>query len=1122
MDSAPEFLNLFVEPTGELIYFLAVIAISQASMLMALGQRLRGSTERAAGRYTILLSLVLLTWIAMGVGGLYCLITDTPAEAVLPPLERAVNAEVVLLTGAALLAADSHRREVPFWRAVAVLSAALLIAYGYTAVRWHDLAATNDYNQHALGFAWTFGPGLLILVLMSLLVTRYSQSADIPLKLIFFAVLLIGYSYTLARMSSDQLTGHTSGALRLAFLTAMPVVTIVIYRLVLERLTAAIDEVSEYAEAISRPQVPVVPPEAARPPVGGRLRGPDTAESMTLLKAIGMMLEKEDPEQIPRQIASAIASVLKADVAVLLTPDDGHWADVLAAYDHIQQRLIPGLALNLDEQPTVREALTERMQRVLLPDRNVDELVDLYTRLDISQLGPAYIQPLLRSGKVVGVAIVGLPYTNRELTSTEASLLEGLAPVAARLLTLSRAAQRIRLDATDEAIKTIVEEATPEALDPQSVLAARREMQASLELAQEQIAELNRRVRDLQLELDYERSRLAQLVEGGDEAMSITQRIEALSHERLQLATERERLAKALQEAQATLIGAIGAGDTDVYSTMIEALKRERDELQVQKAKLERQLQDIRAARETVVPVALREMLSELSEDKARLAAERDELQHALEEVQAQLRALGIEGGPVALAKTLSQLTDERNYYKTRAEKIAKERDLLLAERKKLEDKLAREAEREAQLAALEADLRRLATDREALVKQRDQMRLERDELLKARDQWYDQRARLIAEATAVQGELEDVLFQFKQAQSELKRLNETRAASEAERDRLLAENTALRTERDQLLARAEGDRELLGQLGSDGVGALKEMIEELTEERQRLEQELIQLRQQLTTLEHQQQTRPTAAVTGHTQPIAPANAEVILSIAQELRTPMSSILGYTDLLLSESVGILGALQRQFLQRVQANIDRLTHLVNDLISITRLDSQDFQLEPVTIDMLEVIEDAITAAGAQFREKGITLHMSLDESLPPLHADRDAMHQVMMQLLSNAYLASPSNSEVSIQARYVPDFVPPTIGDTSRFNGPADAILVSITDQGGGIPPEDQRRVFGRLYRADNPLIEGIGDTGVGLSIAKALVEAHGGAIWLESVYGQGSTFSFALPLSAQQSFTEEA
>ncbi len=1122
MDSAPEFLNLFVEPTGELIYFLAVIAISQATALMALGQRLRGAHERAAGRYVALLGAVVLAWIAMGVGGLYSLVTDTPSEAVLPPLERAVNAAVILLAGAALLGADSEKPERGLWRVLGLLLVLLTAGYALTAAQWHGLADSHDFNQHALGFVWTFVPGLVILILTGLLLTRYRQTADIPLKLIFFAVLLIGYSYTIARISSEDLTGHTSGALRLAFLTAMPVLTIVVYRLVLERLTAAIDEVSEYAEAISRPQPATGVLDQARMQPAGRARPADLSESMTLLKAIGLMLEHEDPDHIPRQIATAIASVLKADVAVLVTQDDGPWADVLAAYDHVQQRLIPGLALNLEEQPTLREAIAQRMQRTLLPDRQVDELVDLYTRLDISQLGPAYIQPLLRGGKVVGVTLVGLPYTNRELAESEASLLEGLAPIAARLLTLSRAAQRIRLEAEGEAIKAIVEEAAPDALDQQSVLAVRQEMQASLELAQEQIGELNRMVRDLQVELDYERSRVAQLLEDGDEAMSISQRIEALSRERMELAAEREQLARALQEAQTTLVQATGAGDADVYTTMIETLKRERDELQVQRAKLERQLQEIREAKDAVVPLALREMLAELSDDKARLANERDELLRSLDGVRAELAGLGIEDGPLAVAKALGQLSDERNYYKTRAEKIAKERDLLLAERRKLEDKLEREAEREAQLAALESDLRRLATDREALVKQRDQMRLERDELLKARDHWYDQRTRLIAEATVVQSELEDVLFELNQVNARQRQLSEARAAIEAERDRLLADNTALRTERDQLLARAEGDRERLGQLSTDGVGTLRAMIEELTTERQTLEQELLHLKENLSALEHQQTTRPLATVSGHTQPIAPANAEVVMSIAQELRTPMSSIMGYTDLLLSESVGILGALQRQFLQRVQANVDRLTHLVNDLISITRLDSEELRLEPATIDMLEVIEDAITAAGTRFREKNITLHMRLGDALPPLHADRDAMHQVMMQLLSNAYLASPADGEVSITARFMAHYTPPVTDELAPVPEAVDCILVSITDQGGGVPPEEQRRVFGRLYRADNPLIEGIGDTGVGLSIAKALVEAHEGVIWLESEHGKGSTFNFALPLAAQHTFAEES
>jgi signal transduction histidine kinase len=627
-------------------------------------------------------------------------------------------------------------------------------------------------------------------------------------------------------------------------------------------------------------------------------------------------------------------------------------------------------------------------------------------------------------------------------------------------------------------------------------------------------------VRDLQVELDYERSRMAQLLEDGEDALSISQRIERLAEERQELVAERELLAKALQEAQTTLVSATAEDDEDIYSTMIEALRHERDELQVQKSKLERQLDDLRSARESAIPQSLREMLTELTEDKARLTAERDQIKTHLDDVQDQLRTLGFEGGPLAVAKALGQLTEERAYYKAAAEKTAQERELLLAERKKLEDNIRRESEREAQLVALEADIRRLATDREALIKQRDSIRTERDDLLKSRDAWLDQRTRLLAELTGLQAEMDDIVFELNQVNSEKKDWRAQYNSLEAERDRLAAERTALQTERDQLMARIEGNRELLEQLGADGVGTLKTMIDELTQERQELENQLLQTQQELTRLEREA-SRPSGSTTQQTRAIAPENADVVISIAQEFRTPMSSIMGYTDLLLSESVGILGALQRQFVQRVQANIDRLSTLVQDLISVTQLDSDEFKLEPETLDMLEVIEDAITGAGNQFKEKSITLHMSLADSLPPLRADRDAMHQVIMQLLSNAYLASPPNSEVTITAQQVTNFTPPVSQDIAPVGPPVDGIYITITDQGGGVPPDEQRRVFGRLYRADNPLIEGLGDTGVGLSIARALVEAHNGTIWLESELGQGSTFHFVIPLKAQHEFAEE-
>jgi signal transduction histidine kinase len=158
----------------------------------------------------------------------------------------------------------------------------------------------------------------------------------------------------------------------------------------------------------------------------------------------------------------------------------------------------------------------------------------------------------------------------------------------------------------------------------------------------------------------------------------------------------------------------------------------------------------------------------------------------------------------------------------------------------------------------------------------------------------------------------------------------------------------------------------------------------------------------------------------------------------------------------------------------------------------------------------VIDDAITATRTQFREKGITLKMDIPDELPRVHGDRDALQQVMIQLLSNAYRASRTDGEVALTAKFEPKYRMP--GRNGSSEEVVDAVFVSIRDGGGGIPLEEQSRVFSRLYRADNPLIQGLGDTGVGLSIARALTEIHGGRIWLESVPGVGSTFKLVIPL----------
>jgi signal transduction histidine kinase/GAF domain-containing protein len=235
------------------------------------------------------------------------------------------------------------------------------------------------------------------------------------------------------------------------------------------------------------------------------------------------------------------------------------------------------------------------------------------------------------------------------------------------------------------------------------------------------------------------------------------------------------------------------------------------------------------------------------------------------------------------------------------------------------------------------------------------------------------------------------------------------------------------------------------------------------------------------------------------------AQNEAITSLIHEVRTPMTSITSYTDLLLGEAVGILGESQRQFLHRINANIERLRGLLEDLAKVASVEASQFSLSPEPVDLIGVIEDAIMSMSTQFSEGDIGVHLDLPSELPPIHADRDSLYQIVLRLLSNACQVSKSGTQVNVHAR------------VEEYDTPMDRVpsylFMSVTDTGGGIAPEDQRRLFQRLYRADNPTIAGVGDTGVGLSIAKALVETQGGRIWVESEPGVGSSFSFILPLS---------
>jgi signal transduction histidine kinase len=220
-----------------------------------------------------------------------------------------------------------------------------------------------------------------------------------------------------------------------------------------------------------------------------------------------------------------------------------------------------------------------------------------------------------------------------------------------------------------------------------------------------------------------------------------------------------------------------------------------------------------------------------------------------------------------------------------------------------------------------------------------------------------------------------------------------------------------------------------------------------------------------------------------------------VTSLAQELNQPLASIIGYSDVLLSESSGILGAVQKEFLERVKSSADRIRSSLAQVVEKSGI-VQPWQ-QPV--ELSTIIDHAIASDHELLKQKKISLQIQIPDGIPPIYTDEEALEQIVAHLVHNATLATPPEESV-------------TVGVQVEDSLPDPHLLIKITDQGGGIGSEDFGRIFSRRYREDHPQIPGLGDTGVGLTVVKTLTEAHGGRIWVDSQANKSSTFSVLFPV----------
>ena len=240
---------------------------------------------------------------------------------------------------------------------------------------------------------------------------------------------------------------------------------------------------------------------------------------------------------------------------------------------------------------------------------------------------------------------------------------------------------------------------------------------------------------------------------------------------------------------------------------------------------------------------------------------------------------------------------------------------------------------------------------------------------------------------------------------------------------------------------------------------------------------------------------------------------EFVATVSHELRTPITAVLGYTDLLLRGLRGPLTPTQTDAMTSVRNAGRRLLALIEDLLDVSRLDAGKQELLVDVVGVQPAVDRALTAIAFMATSKGVNLVHSIPRGLPQVLADDGQLQRILGNLLSNAVKFTPEGGTVTISAT-------PSIGDSREgcrgwMEGQSFPwVIITISDTGVGIPPDKQDRIWEKFQQVDSSSSRAFGGTGLGLAITKALVELHGGTVWVKSdgVPGNGSTFGFTLPV----------
>ncbi len=1057
-----------------MLFFLLVIACSQGSLFLAFGHRSRFPLEPSTRRYVSATAALVLVWLVMLGAAVIALYGELDANQFMPPLERMAHAVTILLLGWAFLSADfvlwRNRSNLLIFACVFLLT----LLFINTARAWLlEYEAGLAFNAGQYAPLWSAVTGCLAAALLLLTALNTRHIADAPLKALLFLLFAAGNAWELWQIGQGQVSGNYQGAARLAYAAGLVLVPVIIHRLAISLLENSLVEVvlaaSQQASAV---QLEAQDGTELSPRDGLSL----SSDSPRLLAAIGMMLENDDRAAATDRVVQAVQSALAAELCLLLRLPNDSAADVVAGWDATSQKSLADAVLDLSEQPTLLAAAKRGDMTTLLPDHHTDELHDLFQRIGVDGFGSIVVQPMAARGELVGVLLVGSPYGKADLTEADRALLAEISAVAAFLLEgQANGGPAPQLDSTTFADESgdRLEREVP-ARDVLQII--RRDLSAGLASSAERISGLHLQIDRLEKELADEQGRLLDRLAETDLDASISVGLRGAFCEQTALLSACEASAGDLLDAEAAL--RLLSGSETLEQSIHEYMHKQYNRRLNTRDRLRRQISALLVLRRSTPGDALATLMQQLNDERDQLELQRDQQRRRQESIGRRLETLGVFDINATMLPALIHLHAERMAFGKLLSDADSRLESLHAEHQSLLDAGAGDTQ------ALEAQLKQLNDDHEALLESREALRREQQQLLTQVEAADTAR-------TALENDKQLLATGLAEEKARRRELRDQVTTLVEERDNLLAI-------RDQLTAKVtdlledDSKHESSAQLQSE-LEQLRESVARLSQQREDLALDLSDARLELV-----QTPEPLAA--------SEPTSTVLLNLLHDLSAPVRSVRNYVDLLLAESIGILGAAQLQVLRLASTEIVVIADLLAELEQAAASDAG--RSEPWNgIDIAGVIEQVIADSASWVAEKSLLIELNMDDNLPQLAGNLLGVKHMLSLLMTNACEVSPPGAQVLVTAGK---------GDIHRNNSTStiDALEVRVHDSGGGISSSDLPRIFARTYREQYPAIPGLGAKGVGISVARAIARAHEGDIWVTSEKGKGSIFHLALPVQS--------